>query len=39
MTSDEDTYHAFMNWYEKYGKDANLRMAFDAGFNACKEGE
>jgi hypothetical protein len=34
MASDNDTYAPFMAWYEKYGKTANLREAFDAGFNA-----
>ena len=39
MASDNDTYDAFMAWYEKYGEHANLRMAFDAGYNACERGE
>jgi hypothetical protein len=39
VANDDDTYNAFMAWYEKYGSNANLRMAFDAGYNACEKGE
>jgi hypothetical protein len=39
MASDNDTYNAFMTWYDSVAmsNNLNLRMAFDAGWEACEK--